>query len=261
VILVLAGTSESREIVADLQNNGWELLVSVVTEYGVELIAEPGLEVLQGSLDRKSLLELIAARQIDIIIDATHPFAAEISRLAIQAAAETEAVYLRFERENIDFSRFAGREGIYPVKGYQEAACQSAKLADIWERILLTIGSQRLEYFIEEIENWQKRLVVRFLPVRRFFRDLERQGFSPRNLIGMQGPCSREMNRAILMDYEISVLVTKASGSSGGLPAKIEAAREINIPVVLIERPEIDYPRVFHDCQKLMEEVSKIQED
>lgn len=256
MILVLAGTSESREIVADLHNNGWELLVSVVTEYGGELIAEPDLEVLQGSLDRNSLVELIAAREINIIIDATHPFAAEISRLAIQVAAETEAVYLRFEREEIDTDGFAGREGIYQVKSYQEAALQAAKLADSSERILLTIGSRRLEHFIEEIDNWQKRLVVRFLPVRRFFLDLERQCFRPGNLIGMQGPCSREMNRAILKDYEISVLVTKASGRTGGLPAKIEAARELNIPVVLIERPEIDYPRVFHDYQKLMEEIS-----
>jgi precorrin-6A/cobalt-precorrin-6A reductase len=70
--------------------------------------------------------------------------------------------------------------------------------AQEFERIFLTIGSNNLDYFIAGISNWQKRLTARVLPDWKFIKKARQKGFTPANLLAIQGPFSRELNRILL---------------------------------------------------------------
>jgi precorrin-6A/cobalt-precorrin-6A reductase len=75
----------------------------------------------------------------------------------------------------------------------------------------------------------------------------------PSEIIAMQGPFSYELNKALLIDYRASVLVTKESGPVGGTDNKIKAALDLGIPVILMERPVAAYPIVVSSCAELLE--------
>jgi len=246
MILVLAGTKESREIIKRLQKISQPLLASVVTDYGYQLLVESGIEVIQEKLSPEKMERLIKEKKIIKIIDATHPFAQEVSLTAIKVAQSLGIEYLRFERKSLEFTN---NELLIKVDSYKEAAKQTKE----FNRILLTIGSRRLHYFVEELENWQERLVARVLPNWRFIKEANELGFIPRNLIGMQGPFTKELNQRLLEDYQIDVLVTKASGKVGGVNTKLEAALELGVKVILITRPAIEYPKIVNDIESLME--------
>ncbi|MCK8817373.1 precorrin-6A reductase [Natroniella sulfidigena] len=249
MILVLAGTKDSRQIIKSLKEAGKELIASVVTDYGYQLVSQLGVEVIQERLDKKAMAELIKKRGIDLVIDATHPFAEEVSKIAIGLCNNLEVDYLRFEREEIEVPK---QELIIEVNNYREAA----RRANDFERVLLTIGSRRLNYFVEEVDNWEERLVARILPTWQFVKQAQELGFTPQNLIGMQGPFSKELNQAILKRYDISALVTKASGKTGGLGTKLEAALDLGIPVILITRPQLPTDKIVTDYQKLLGEIA-----
>jgi len=133
------------------------------------------------------------------------------------------------------------------VKSYQEAALKAKE----FNRILLTIGSKNLDIFVQTIENWQDRLFARILPDTVFIERARNIGFLPANIIAMQGPFSEELNYVILKDFDIDVLVSKASGKMGGLETKIKAAFKLGIPVILIDRPDINYEFFINDYEEL----------
>ncbi|WP_408955871.1 precorrin-6A reductase [Natroniella sp. ANB-PHB2] len=249
MILVLAGTRDSREIIRSLKELGKELVASVVTDYGYQLVSQPEVEVIQQRLDQAVLAELIKKRGINLVIDATHPFAEEVSKTAIEVCNNLEVNYLRFERDEVKVPK---QDLIIEANNYREAA----KRANDFERVLLTIGSRRLKYFVEEVDNWEQRLIARILPTWQFVKQAEELGFTPQNLIGMQGPFSKELNQAILKRYDISALVTKASGKTGGLGTKLEAALDLGIPVILITRPQLPTDKIVTDYQKLLGEIA-----
>ena len=74
----------------------------------------------------------------------------------------------------------------------------------------------------------------------------------------MQGIFSIDFNRALMQEYNISIMITKESGDEGGTPSKIEAALELGIPVVMVMRPlvsEINKKTVFNNVNDLLQEI------
>jgi precorrin-6A/cobalt-precorrin-6A reductase len=252
MILVLAGTKDSREIIKRLDAKDYEVIASVVTDYGFQLADELGIRVLQGELTDSGLTSVIKDSEISLIVDATHPFATEISQTALKVSAQLGVSYIRFAREELDL---ADQSLITKVDSYQQAA----KEAQQFDRILLTIGSKNLSYFIDEIEDWSTRLVARILPLTRFIKRAEDLGFCPQNLLALQGPFSKQLNQVLLEDYNIDVIVTKASGKTGGLDTKLAAARELEKQVILITRPDLSYPNQVSSYQELLAKVGEHQ--
>ena len=91
MILVLSGTEEGKEIVRRLHGEGLNLLTTVATEYGKKMFEQVGLEAicLQGRLDTNGFSRLIKERLIDTVVDATHPYAIEVSQNAMDACKKT----------------------------------------------------------------------------------------------------------------------------------------------------------------------------
>ena len=91
------------------------------------------------------------------------------------------------------------------------------------------------------------------LPDPDLIRPLLERGISPKNIIAMQGPFSLSLNKAMLADFRIDCLVTKSSGKEGGYSEKIDAAKDAGIPVVVIKRPQMDYPVAFQSTEEVFQ--------
>lgn len=256
MIWVIAGTGDSFQIINKLQETNKDLIATVVTEYGQKILADIGIKVIRKRLNKNDMKRLIREYDIDLIIDATHPFASNVSKKAITVSKKLEIEYLRYERQELDLTNYPV-DYILSVNGYQEAAEKASQ----FERIFLTIGSNNLDYFIEKIDNWVDRLIARILPDWKFVKKARRMGFTPVNLLAMQGPFSYRLNRVLLEDYRADVLVTKASGNMGGLETKLKAACDLEVPVIVIKRPVLNYPVVLSDINQLINYCSKEKGD
>ena len=85
----------------------------------------------------------------------------------------------------------------------------------------------------------------------------EDTGILPKNIIAMQGPFTKNMNKAMIEQYDIKYVVTKQAGDTGGEREKIEAADETRVEVVFLSRPNIIYPNLSNDIEILLKRVLK----
>ena len=231
--VIFGGTSEGRELSVELAKAGAEVVVSVASDYGVEEQGSmEGVKVEWGVKDEDGIRGMI--RGADLVIDATHPFAVVVTD-NIRKAAEAEGIErLRLLRdESADVAGNDGEGDIRYVKSPRDAARMAAEHGG---RVLLTTGSKDLGLYAEVINP--ELLYPRVLPLVASIEACEGAGIPHRNIIAVQGPFSEELNRAVIDEYEINVMVTKDSGGAGGFPEKISAARDCRIPVIVIARPE-----------------------
>ncbi len=251
MILLLGGTREGREAAAGLITNGQKVKISVTTKYGASLLEDLEAEVITAKLNEADLLRIIDEHDISAIVDATHPFASKISRAAISVCRNSETFYIRYQRPRVNIP-----EDLTIISASDFA--QAAEAASNYEKIFLTTGSKNFKIFQQKITGWQERLYLRILPLTNFVQRIAAAGLPPDNIIAMKGPFSAGLNRAILQEYNIDVLVTKASGQTGGLPAKLEAAKLTETPVIVISRPEIDFPRVVRTQNELIKYLESL---
>ena len=247
MILVMSGTEEGREIVERLNDKGEDVVTTVATEYGREIYKKIGLGHLcvQGRLDTNELSELIRSKNIDTLIDATHPYATQASLNAIKASEESSIKYIRFQRSaSVTGDGDIGKTDtdklgyVHLVEDMDEAVswCSSSDK----KRILLTTGFSAAEKFVKLKD--EKEIFVRILPMPAHIEQCVDMGIKPSNILALQGPFTIELNTAIYNQYKIDVVVTKDSGKTGGVPEKIQSASEAEIDIVIIKRDEIKYP-------------------
>lgn len=228
---------------------GVALLSSAVSEYGAELLRrQSGCQVSQGKLDAAALVKLIREKGVRVVLDATHPFAEQASCAATAAACETGVPYLRYERPKTEVSG----DGILPAPDFTAAALLASQFGGT---IFLTIGTRRLAEFLASLPHGRK-VVARVLPETESVARCRELGLTPAEIIAIQGPLSVELNAALFTAFQAGVVVSKDSGESGGAREKIEAARLLNLPVVLVRRPA---KRAGPDCpQQAVVELRKI---
>ena len=224
-VLLFGGTGEGRALAEWLAAEGVPYTVCVATEYG-EALLPPGGTAHVGRMDRGEMEALMRAGGFSLVLDATHPYAAEATE-NIRAAAEGAGLpCLRLARRT-DGEKDARRAGTRA-----EAA---DRLADLPGNVLLTTGSKELDPFARP--GLAERCYPRVLPmVGSLTRCLE-LGFPPKNVICMQGPFSKELNAALIKQYDIRTLVTKDTGAAGGFPEKAAAAKETGCALLVVARP------------------------
>ena len=105
------------------------------------------------------------------------------------------------------------------------------------KKAFISTGSKNAEKYAE-VKNAEKRLTIRILPSEESISKCKKAGFQGKNLICMQGPFSREMNEAMFKESEASILVTKASGRSGGFTEKVQAALDLGMKIIALMPPE-----------------------
>lgn len=256
-VMVMAGTSDARKIIQGLSSIGADyILATATTKHGGELAKTSGAdEVVTGRFNGLKLAEIISSYDIDVLIDATHPFASEATKNAIQAAYVGDIRYIRFERLPLDF---AENSLIHKVNSFQEAALEISKLIGEDSRVFHMAGVMTLPHLTKQVSP--RQVVVRIIPSVFSLKKCLSLGIPPENIIAMEGIFSKEFNQAIMREFDISAIVTKESGKSGGTPEKMEAAIELEIPVVMVMRPivrELKDELVFGNIDDVLQELSK----
>ncbi len=246
-ILLFAGTTEGRRIAHGCRNKPVELYVSVATEYGETLI-EPAenIHVVHGRKDAAEITSMIKDTSADIVIDATHPYAEEITRTLPEVCSSLGTEYLRVVRD---------QERIFPeiCEFVDDTDSAIAYLNGVHGNVLLTVGSKELTRYTE-VEDYQSRLFARILSLPQAMQQASVLGFTGKNLICMQGPFSEELNIAMMRDLNIKYLVTKDTGSAGGFPEKIRAAKVCGVTPVVIRRPMSEAGVNVDECLKMLGE-------
>lgn len=271
-VLIYAGTTEGRELAQELARERIYCDISVATEYGRQIMDEkisPYICILQGRMTAEQMRLKCENEQYLAVVDATHPFATEVSVNIRESLKGLDIPYFRLGREKIpgeEGERQAGErqtgeqqaeEQNYMARKYFQntAACVEA-LKKTEGKIFLTTGSKELSAFCRE-ETIRKRLVVRVLPGMESLQECVRNGLEGRQIIAMQGPFSKEMNLAMIRQYQASVLVTKESGKTGGEDTKLAAAGEAQIPSYIILRPDEKTPVM--DMDEVLEQLRRLE--
>jgi precorrin-6A/cobalt-precorrin-6A reductase len=253
LIFALCGTSDARELAIQIQQNGYELLTSVVTDNAAKSLEEAGLPARVGRLTADEMVSLIRQKGVRVIVDASHPFAEEAHKNAILAAQQADIPYIRYERASL---LYGDHPKLSVVSSYEEAALEAKRRKG---SIMLTTGSKTLHIFAKHlIGDPEIRLVARMLPRKDNMEKCEELEVEQKNIIAMQGPFTREMNEALYRQYGTTLMVTKESGKIGAVDEKIETALQMGIDVILISRPEIEFGTVFTDYEGVMEQLKQV---
>lgn len=233
-ILIFSGTSEGRKLAEILLQNKIAVTVCVATQYGQEMMGQKEDELLTvhtGRMDVSEMERMAGEKNWQAIVDATHPFAEEVTKNIAAACRNQGKEALRLLREqNADI---CGNQDIQFVDSVEEAA---AYLNQTSGNILLTTGSKSLPEYVEKIQDIS-RIYARILPVAQEVEKCRGLGLQGRQIICMQGPFSQEMNLAVMKEIQASVLVTKETAETGGYPEKLAAARQAGAKTVVIRRP------------------------
>jgi precorrin-6A/cobalt-precorrin-6A reductase len=251
MILLLAGTRDGRELAVLLQAANFRVTVSVVSQYGRQLAEAQELAVQAGALDQAGLLLRFQQESIALVIDATHPYAVNVSQNAMAACQAAGILYLRYERAAVSLPDY---DKLYRVTGYNEAADCAARLGST---VFLTTGSRQLAAFTTAASLKEHRLIARVLPDAEVIAECIRLGLTPKNIVAMQGPFSQELNVALFKAYQAEVIVSKNSGIIGGSDTKFTAAMEMDLPLVVIDRPTITYSNVVYTPEAVLAYVGK----
>ncbi len=237
--LVFAGTTEGREAALMLARRGISVTAFTATDYGHEVLdgASDGLEKLtieSGRLTEEQMRELLLGEAPDtLVIDATHPYAAQVTANIRRACMDAQKRYIRIVRK----STFKGEPAGVTVLADAQAVCEWANREEnIKKKILLTTGSKDLKIYTS-IDSYRDRVWPRILPDMDSLRIATELGYKKSNIICMQGPFSTEMNIAMIKSVGAQVLVTKDTGKTGGFDSKLEAALRSGIEAVVIGRP------------------------
>lgn len=241
-IVIFSGTTEGRLLSRLLAEKGADVTVCVATEYGCEEQGEaPGITVLTGRKTVEEMMELV--RGSDLCVDATHPYAVEVTKSVRRACDAAGVPCRRLLRD---------RSGDTDAILVDSAEAAAELLADREGNILLATGMKELPAFASIAPA---RLYPRVLPTGESIAACERAGIPHRNIIAMQGPFSMELNEALIRQFRIAYLVTKDGGRAGGFAEKAQAAANTGVELVLIRRPEETgetFEEVVKSCEELM---------
>jgi precorrin-6A/cobalt-precorrin-6A reductase len=222
-LLILGGTAEAAAL-ARVAEAGFGARLAVVTSLAGRT-ANPAPVV--GATRRggfggwEGLAAYLAAERIDLLIDATHPFAAQMSRHARLAAEAATVPRLALQRPAWR-SEPGDRWILLP-----DLAAVARALPALGRRALLTIGARGLDAFAA-CEGLS--IVVRLIEPPRAALPL-----SGAELVIARPPFTLDEERSLLHRCAIGCVVAKASG--GSRPAKLDAAREAGLPVAMVARP------------------------
>lgn len=238
---LIGGTTESAAISAALCLDGnISCLVSVTTVSAQKLYpVNPNLQVWVGTLKPQDLEEFLVQQNIAAVLDASHPYALEISRNAIAITQKLQIPYLRYERPTTR-DRFG--DGVIELDSF-DTLLAGDYLTEA--RVLLTIGYKALPLF----QAWQTKatLFARILPSQIALQAALDAGFTSDRLICLRPPISAELERSLWQQWRINLVVSKASGSPGGEDIKRSIAAQLDIPLIVVNRPVVAYPKQTSD--------------
>jgi precorrin-6A/cobalt-precorrin-6A reductase len=235
-VLILGGTADANRLVAEIAR---DLRIEAVLSYAgrTENPTPPPITWRVGGFGgADGLVDYLRAENIARVIDATHPFAAQMSANAVVACGLAKVPLLALERA--PWQRASGDRWI----DVDDIVAAAEALGAAPRRVFLGIGRQYLDVFAA---HPQHHYLVRLVDPPRAPLPLREPG-----VIVARGPFDLAGDRAMLMDHRIDIIVARNAGGDAAY-AKIEAARLLGLPVVMVRRP-------FTPAREKVERVAEV---
>ncbi|MEL6496786.1 MAG: cobalt-precorrin-6A reductase [Cyanobacteria bacterium J06623_7] len=247
-IWLIGGTSDSATIAHFLAESNLPCVVTVTTSAAQKLYKHKHLPVVVGCMDIAAMRGFCRQYQIAAIVDASHPYAIAVSRQAIAVSSQLNLTYLRYERASLPELTNNNAARVLKLKSFEDLLAGNYLTG---ERVLLTVGCKALPLF----QSWhqQATLFARILPKLTSLETAIAAGFTSDRLVAIRPPITVEMETALWQQWQISLVVTKASGVAGGEDIKRQVAANLDIPLVIIARPQILYPQQTSDINRLLD--------
>ncbi len=226
-ILIFGGTTEGRQLAEFCTEHRISAFVSVATDYG-EQVLDPSdtITVIKGRMSVQHMTEFIFTHHIRTVIDATHPYATEVTQNIRSACHISSAEYIRVCRDRCEPCSYATY--------FQNIPSLIDYLNTKDGNILLTTGSKEAEHFTA-VTDYQNRCIIRILPCQEHKQHCQRLGY--RHIVARKPPFSVKDNTELIDKYDIRFLVTKESGKAGGFDSKLQSAEQRHIAVLVVSRP------------------------
>jgi len=223
-VLILGGTGDAVKLAAKLVTIPQIEVISSLAGRTKKPAALVGQVRIGGFGGAEGLANYLQQNSIDILIDATHPCAGQITHNGAIASHIANIPHLMLVRPQ--WERVTGDEWI-EVESVEAAAKAIPESAN---RIFITSGRQQLEPFLQRSQVYPDTWYL--------MRSIDPPDIKLPNskMLLDRGPFSLEQERQLLREYQIEAIVSKNSGGDATY-AKIIAARELGIPIVMVQRP------------------------
>ncbi|KQQ45102.1 precorrin-3B C17-methyltransferase [Duganella sp. Leaf126] len=236
-VWVFSGTSDGNALAAGLAAADiGPVVVSAASDHGGDLARQdcPGAAIWSGRQGVEARRRVLIAKGARVLLDATHPYARAMSEQLLGLSRELGIPYLRYERP----SEYTVQDG-EACDSVEQAAARAVATG---QRIFLATGSKDLATFLQTPGAADRQWFVRQTAEPELIERALALGIPRERICAMQGPFSAEFNTALWRDWGIDCVVTKDSGGAGGYQAKVQAARALGIPLLVVARPQLAYP-------------------
>ena len=223
-VVLLGGTTEARRLATALRDRDDVAVVTSLAGRTAHPAPLVGPHRSGGFGGAEGLAAYLRAEGVAALVDATHPFAPQMRWVASDACSRAGVPRLRLERP-----AWQPREGDRWRVVADVAAAAAAVASSPRRRVFLTIGRGDLGAFARWVDARRSFLIRSIDPP-------EPMPLEHATLVLERGPFSLDGERALFVRYGIDLLVTKNAGGDA-TAAKLEAARELNVEVLLIDRP------------------------
>ena len=249
----ILGTSEGRKIVSLMNEFTDDIAVSTATSYGGQLLESYKIKELNTKpLNKEEMVEWLKKNNINTLVDGSHPYAAIVTENAMECCNELGIKYIRYERKGV--LENDNGEDIIRVNNYDEAI-EYIKTS-VKGNVLNTTGGNNVTKFVDM--DFDYRVIHRILPSPTVLTKIVDAGVKIKDIIAMQGPISYEVEKAFIHQFDAKAIITKDSGIEGGVLEKLNAARECNIKIILIEKTKFEYDIEFNDPESLVKYLRQL---
>lgn len=246
-MLLLGGTADARRLAKRLlrneeQRDDIEIIYSVA---GLVRMPDVGCQVISGGFTQfGGLRAYIEQQSIEAVLDATHPYAEIMTATAWTVTREMNLPYWRFHRApwqaqaGDDWLQFESWDALLAeLAGYQSVFLTAGQIDEVALANFEQLGKQGQKQLLRTAVKPSHELPTSMHWVKAI------------------GPFDLESERTLMQEHQLDVLVSKNSGGKA-TEAKLTAARELGIPVMMLKRPELpDGIAVFDELDECIEAV------
>lgn len=251
----ILGTSEGKKIVSLMNEFTDDIAVSTATSYGGQLLENYKIKELNTKpLNKEEMIEWFKRNNIHTLVDGSHPYAAEVTKNAMECCRDLGIKYIRYERKGV--LENDNGEDIIRVSNYDEAI--EYMKSSVHGNVLNTTGGNNVTKFIDI--DFDYRVIHRILPSPAVLTKIVDAGIKIKDIIAMQGPISCNLEKAFINQFHVKAIITKDSGVEGGVLEKLHAARECGIKIIVIEKTKFTYDIEFNDPENLVKYLKQLSD-
>ena len=235
-ILILGGTTEASALARLLAARSVPAMLSYAGRTA-NPVAQPVPVRIGGFGGAGGLAHFIGENRMTHLVDATHPFAATMSVNAVRAATITGTPIAALTRPA--WQAGAGDHWTHVA----DISLAVAALAGPARRVMLALGRMQVDAFVAQPHHYY---LLRFVDVPEAAPALPRH-----SLVIARGPFNAASDAALMTSHGIDIIVCKNAGGRGA-EAKLIAARQLGLPVIMIDRPALPERTEFHDPEAVL---------